>query len=76
MQAIEHETTPGKQHGIVSLVGHRQRRAVELLPAIMLARRLLGEVCQGLEIRNIVSKPRSLELLPAIMLIDSRCSRV
>ena len=43
-QAIEKETTPGKQRSIVSLVTHKQRRAVELLPSIMLAKRLLGEV--------------------------------
>ena len=44
VQAIEKETTPGQQHSIVSLVSHKQRRAAELLPAILLAKRLLGEV--------------------------------
>ena len=43
-QAIEKETCPGAQHGIVKLVSHRQKRAAELLPNIMLAKRLLGEV--------------------------------
>jgi len=44
VQAIERETCPRAQHGIVTLVGHRQTRAAELLPRIMLAKRLLGEV--------------------------------
>ena len=44
MQAIERETCPTAQHDIVTLVSHRQKRAAELLPNIMLAKRLLGEV--------------------------------
>ena len=45
VQAIEKEANPSKQPSIVSLVGHKQRRAAELLPCILLAKRLLGEVC-------------------------------
>ncbi len=44
MQAIERETDPAVQRSIVTLVSHRQKRAAELLPNIMLAKRLLGEV--------------------------------
>ena len=44
VQAIERETNPTTQRSIVTLVSHRQKRAAELLPNIMLAKRLLGEV--------------------------------
>ena len=44
MQAIERETCPQAGHDIVTLVTHRQTRAAELLPRIILAKRLLGEV--------------------------------
>ena len=43
-QALKAETEPGGQRGLVSMAGHGQRRIAELLPSVLLAKKLLGEV--------------------------------
>jgi hypothetical protein len=43
-QALKEETEPGGQRGLVEMAGHGQRRIAELLPSVLLAKRLLGEV--------------------------------
>ena len=43
-QALKAETEPGGQRGLVEMAGHGQRRIAELLPSVLLAKRLLGEV--------------------------------
>ena len=44
VQALKAETEPGAQRGPVQMAGHGQRRIAELLPSVLLAKKLLGEV--------------------------------
>ncbi len=43
-QALKAETEPGAQRGLAKMAGHGQRRIAELLPSVLLAKKLLGEV--------------------------------
>ena len=43
-QALKAETEPGAQRGLARMAGHGQRRIAELLPSVLLAKKLLGEV--------------------------------
>ena len=52
MQALKAATEPGAQRGPVQMAGHGQRRIAELLPSVLLAKKLLGEVLPPSPPRN------------------------